>query len=321
MIQIDEAARVLGGVGLRLYLRLLALGVQMRSNSIEISDRWLYGDLGISKEGLTVAKRQIVRFVTVEVEDGIATRYGLPLPWLSAQNPMFPQQGALLNRAHRPGEQGTSAPENRAPLPYKTGHTAPLNRAECPEKQGGCPEKQGEVPFIAGRSAPENRAPATENQQVAGGSLIRSDQNQDHGFVSDPVIVRNIASVENLQNEQKEVASLLSSLLVDHMERHQPHGGGEKYPPERILARCLAIAPIETLKQTLETLSNEGRPAGKKFAWFVTIFLNRIHGIDPEVVKDTFKHVLEEKKLRTQPDGLFNEDPYNTAPEWLRKLA
>jgi hypothetical protein len=321
MIQIDEAARHLGTMGLRLYLRLLALGVQMRSNSIEVSDRWLYGDLGISKDGLTVAKRQIVRYVTVEIEDGVVTRYGLPLPWLNAQSPMFPYQGALLNRADRPAQQGTSVLPNRAPLPFSAGQTALPNRAECPAQQGDCPAEQGGVPRSTGRSALPDRAPATENQQLAADPLIRSDQDLILERSDAVNQISQIASVEKLRPEQKEVASLLSSLLVDYMQRHHPPGECEWRPAERIVARCLAIADLETLRKTLTTLHNEGRTSGKKFAWFVTVFLNRIHGIKAEVVVETFEQVLQEKKLRTKPDDLFADDLVTQTQSKLRRLG
>jgi hypothetical protein len=321
MIQIDEAARHMGAMGLRLYLRLLALGVQMRSNSIEVSDRWLYGDLGISKDGLTVAKRQIARYVTVEVENGVVTRYSLPLPWLSAQSPMFPYQGALLNRADRPAQQDTTALQNRTPVPFSAGHSALSNRADCPAQQGDCPAEQGGVPRSTGQSAPPSRAPLTENQQLAAGALIRSDQTQIPVVDLSIVQIRNVAAIDKLQEEQKEVASLLSSKLVEYCRKHQKEPLVEQYPPERILARCLAIAPYKTLNETLETLSKEGGPTGKKFAWFVTVFLNRIHGIDKQLVTSTFEQVLEEKKLRKKQGPLFEDESFNSAPEWLRRLA
>ena len=93
------------------------------------------------------------------------------------------------------------------------------------------------------------------------------------------------------------------------------------HPAERILARCLAIAPIESLHQTLETLSKEGGPTGQKFAWFVTVFLQRIHGIDKELVLKTFARVLQEKKLQKPQGSLLADDQYHDAPAWLREIA
>ena len=63
MIQIDEVAAHLPPLAFKVYVRLLALGMELKTNTtVEVSDRWLMRYLGISSEGLRFAKRQISRF-------------------------------------------------------------------------------------------------------------------------------------------------------------------------------------------------------------------------------------------------------------------
>ena len=170
---------------------------------------------------------------------------------------------------------------------------------------------------------PEHRQ--RENQQrLQGDALIRIRSDRDSDFLGVNLAISQInqvARIEKLRDDQKEVASLLSSLLVDTMRRLHPHGSVEAAPAERILARCLAIAPIESLEQTITTLLNEVRTVGKKFAWFVTVFLNRIHGVDPELVVKTFEQVLQEKNSGNKPDDLFANDLVTQAASKLRRLA
>lgn len=58
------------------------------------------------------------------------------------------------------------------------------------------------------------------------------------------------------------------------------------HPPDPyILAQFLAISDWENLKGLLRNLMAERKRPGQSYAWFVTVALQRIHGVQPQVLK------------------------------------
>jgi hypothetical protein len=56
-------------------------------------------------------------------------------------------------------------------------------------------------------------------------------------------------------------------------------------PDDTILAQLLAIAPLQYLIRLLQDLMSDRQKAGDTYAWFVTVALQRIHGIAPAAFK------------------------------------
>lgn len=58
------------------------------------------------------------------------------------------------------------------------------------------------------------------------------------------------------------------------------------HPPDPyILAQLLAVADLPTIEWLISELMVERKPPGQTYAWFVTVALQRIHGIQPQVLK------------------------------------
>ncbi|HEU0139861.1 MAG TPA: hypothetical protein VFQ79_09135 [Bryobacteraceae bacterium] len=57
----------------------------------------------------------------------------------------------------------------------------------------------------------------------------------------------------------------------------------DRHPPDdRLVAQFLSIAPWPQLERLLYDLLAEHREPGYQYAWFVTVALQRIHGIQPK---------------------------------------
>ncbi|MBL8230338.1 MAG: hypothetical protein JNL98_17750 [Bryobacterales bacterium] len=56
-------------------------------------------------------------------------------------------------------------------------------------------------------------------------------------------------------------------------------------PDDRILSQFLAVAPWEQLLRLIYDLMAERKQPGSSYAWYVSVALQRIHGIQPQVLK------------------------------------
>ena len=61
----------------------------------------------------------------------------------------------------------------------------------------------------------------------------------------------------------------------------------EPHPPDPlIVAQFLSVAPWPQLESLLNKLVRENCEAGKTYAWFVAVALQRIHGINPAQLRE-----------------------------------
>ena len=74
--------------------------------------------------------------------------------------------------------------------------------------------------------------------------------------------------------------------LHGYAAKFPARGQDQPHPPDdQILAQFLAIAPWERLLGVMYDLMAERKQCGQSYAWFVTVALQRIHGIKPDAVK------------------------------------
>jgi hypothetical protein len=323
ILQLDKTAHELENSALRLFLRLLSIGVQMRTRTITVSDRWLRHNLRLSKDGITIAKREIRSLIVVTPGKGMATRFDLPLDWLPAQDPLLPMPGGFLLRKTRerpaqeghpvPSQQGTSLSE--CPLP--AGRSVP-------SQQGGVSlPSRAECPSPAGRSVPPQQGTSTGNQQLTGhfvenariDSIDPKDPSSSTEFLCE--FVDRIAAVNRVEISQREDAEILRQMLSEYRLHFGQTEQASKAPDDKIVARCLAAASIEQLAATLRGMKANPRKfaPGDKDMWFVTLFLNQIYGIPPELTRERFRlHFTPRNQRQTQ----FSQDLVNQATKGKR---
>jgi hypothetical protein len=321
IVAIDEAAPKLAPTSLRLLLRLVSLAIQTGSGTIHMSHRKLAELLDLSREGVARATRGLEHLIEIDRNNTTVSKFVLPVQWFPPQPTLFPVQAGLKSRPigldSRPAL--ANSPGQLANFP---GQSTGLNsRPIGLDSRPALANFPGQLANFPGQTGLEIRPVGTENQQDSADSLIRSDQNPDLDSRSSINQISQISTIRRLQHEQKEVASLLSLALVRYMQLHHPPGGGEAKPPEIVLARCLYIASYDTLTETLGNLHNEGRCCGQKFAWFVAVFLQRIHGVDPTVLADTLERERAAKKVKPADEPLFAETLVADVAAGVRRMA
>jgi hypothetical protein len=79
-------------------------------------------------------------------------------------------------------------------------------------------------------------------------------------------------------------------------------------PDDHILAQFLAVADWPPLERLLYDLLAERKRPGWSYAWFVTVALQRIHGIDPKAFRARRAHLkLVAPTARRNPDPAYRQ--------------
>lgn len=85
-------------------------------------------------------------------------------------------------------------------------------------------------------------------------------------------------------------------------EHHNP-------PDDKILAQFLAVAEWPRLERLIYDLMAERQEPGHSYAWFIAVAMQRIHGIQPEALREGRKELkLLRKKRGEDPDQRYAKE-------------
>lgn len=115
-----------------------------------------------------------------------------------------------------------------------------------------------------------------QNQQLSANPLDRSSRVLSSADAALP-LRDSIEGANRIPPEFAENAETLKRWLRNFFVKHHPSHNPPDGPDEVILAKCLAVAPLPRLAQTLTTLDDKGTQPRDSWAWFVTVFCQRIH--------------------------------------------
>jgi hypothetical protein len=321
IVAIADAAPKLPESSLRLLLHLVALGLKERSCELHVSHRTLATDLGMSREGIAMAARGLAGIVQIDYSHGVTSVFILPRDWFAPQLSLFSRSATLRGSPGGNVEMIQSGLPTRPPVANLPGHRWPTNQATWPTDQATWPTDQATSGLPTRPRGQPTRPPVTQNQQLTNFAAIRSDPEALSSTEAFVILLDRIARVHRLEEGQRKEASELSDLLYPFMVRHSVPEQPLKPPPEKVVARCLAIADIETLKRTLEEVEENLRKPIRKYAWFVTIFLQQIHQIPPELVLERFQISFQKRPPRPYPDRDFKQELLRDTVAGVRNMA
>jgi len=194
---------------------------------------------------------------------------------------------ALETRAHRPGNQGTP--------PWKPGHTALETRALWTSFQGTTALEtravSPEINDLTPTTALETRALSIDRDRALSsleGVLHLRDSIEGVNWLP-----------ETLRTEGEELKRWLRGFYVKHHSSHTAPDG----PDEIILAKCFAIADPPRLAQVLKSLDKKATRPGDTWAWFVTVFCQRIKGTKDTKAVPAPTYFRQEKKTPSAEGG------------------
>jgi hypothetical protein len=109
-------------------------------------------------------------------------------------------------------------------------------------------------------------------------------------------------SIERLRAAQKNDYDETTFEAARHaLHSHQAKHARERNPnspDDQIVAEFLAIAEWPRLEAMLYDLAAERKEAGYSYAWFVTVALQRIHGLSPQALKAAREKIAQRKPAR-----------------------
>jgi hypothetical protein len=70
--------------------------------------------------------------------------------------------------------------------------------------------------------------------------------------------------------------------LYSYMAGHRPRAAA---PDDKIVSQFLAVASWQQLKLLLHELDKEHAKPSYSYAWFISVAMQRIHGVSPQALK------------------------------------
>jgi hypothetical protein len=165
----------------------------------------------------------------------------------------------------------------------------------------GCDSNRHTAYLLEAQGAPSGGTPQAENKELRAEGA-RVDFDSDLTSVIDRLLS---AKARNLDPDLAATA------------RHWMHGYAAKFahepnphpPDDTMVAQFLAIAPWPRLERLLHDLMAERQEAGHSYAWFISVAMQRIHGVKPELLKQARQQLKIIRRAKGEtPDPQFTED-------------
>jgi hypothetical protein len=306
IVAVTKHSTELPQTGLKLLLHLITTGITEGTNEIQTSTRTLAKNLKCSKDKVGEAVQSLRDILQATVNPGIGHTFHLPPEWFQESRGIFTPLARVEKLADCPGNQDTTVLETRTPdvrnetitvletrtpdasLSWKPGHSRRMNS-----------EYQD-------TSVLETRTPLTQNQQLADVAdvdrSIGSIEIQYNSYES----IEHIACAKTLTTDQRSDAIELSSWLRSYLREFGPPDQDQRAPDQQILARCLAVAPLGSLLSELKKMQQRCVRAGSQYAWFVTVFAQRLKGIPSNVLMAAYRDRAIQQRRRPQRDLDFS---------------
>lgn len=269
---------------------LIARCIEENTNEIDVSAYDLAAQLNVSRDAVRVT----ARFLSSPTAGSVlavrttpsGTKWVFPVDWFTPQFSLFE---GVENFHTQQTNQATRGPHVEE-LPGHYAHTWGSNQATPPPKNT-TGSRLTRLPFHQWRSNQAtnshawetNQATPTQNQQLGTlveelpGQVLDRSSRVVSSFVGVLLLRDSIEGVNRLPPPLAENGQELRRWLRGFFEKHHPSHTAPDGPDEIILAKCLAVAPLASLKGVMEALKRRGTRPGDTWAWWVTVFCQRIH--------------------------------------------
>jgi hypothetical protein len=311
---IDSMSPSLSGVALKVLLRLINLSMMQGSNEVVISCRELTRQLGVSRDAITQAHRQLAGILSIEVNNGShAAKFTLPEEWFPKRRmtAALIERGKVFNMAWKPDQPAWKQDQNTGlesrPDTANIGRTMAWKPGQMAWKPGSFWGKTGQD--LA--DLPGNQA--ASNKERVRARRIESSSSCSFSTPSGLYLESVLGAVE-ISPEHEQDAQILREQIRDYRAKF---GKPSRYPTgadRRILAQILAIAPIEDLCGVLRNLLDARVAPGTDDSWFVTTLLDKCSDVPKEAVS-----ACREALKRKTPPMIETQESFG--PELLRSTA
>lgn len=275
ILLLDQLQTSLPKCANQVLLRLVAKCIAGGTNQVDISAADLNRELRMGKDAVKVAKRALAGVVDTSGGNGTSTKWILPAEWFVVQRSLFAINSPVENWDNRPGNKDAAAwKPGRSPsqLPGSSGLET---RTPALETRPLWTSYQAATSLETRPVVLENQADSTKTGLETRPSSI--DRDRVLSSVDRSISLRDsIDGVNHLPPELRPEAEELKAWLRGFFGKHHPSHTVPPGPDEIILAKCLAIGPLGNIVKVLQDLNRKNTRPGNTWAWFVTVFCQRL---------------------------------------------
>lgn len=321
IVGISKLAKRLPPAGLRLLIHLIATSIADGSNEVRVSSYDLAAELGISRDTVRSAALSLTDVLVVTSANGVGYHFIMPDGWFVESRGLFTADATVDNCPNPPGNQAATSLETRrlpGDIPGGSTDDVRLMFGQPAWKSGGYPPgNQAGLP----PTRLESRRLSTQNQQLTRTAPSRS---KSVSVVYSSIQVDKIYQIATCGKIPDELVHA-SSVICDHMRAYAQDCGSPHLaavtPNELLMARIVAIAPLGDLISLLRQLRADETRCGDTYAWFVTTFAHRIHGIRSADLTAAFARYKGERLPTPQQPLQFAEEFANEVLANARRMA
>ena len=290
----------LEGAAGKLLVHLIGTAISEGTNEIHATSRSLARHLRCWRNNITAAVEQLKPYIDVSVSQKTGYTFRLPADWFSEGRGIFTDFSSVEKSGSRSENRSTTGPNGDPPMDRLSGHSGRTNgenRATGGSKSGPHGRTNGENRATGGL---QTEPVSTQNQQLTSGSvadLINQNNLIDIHFFDS---IRAIAAAKTVLPEHRAEAMELAAALRTYHHQFGPSNRELGPVPEVIIARCLAVAPLGSLLSELKQLRIQAVRAGSKYAWYVSVFCQRLQGIPSNVLAAGLEAIAKEARCRPQ---------------------
>lgn len=321
ILEVEGHAPYLSGTAYKVLWRLVCLSIERRNAELHLSHKYLATKLDISRESVAQALRDLSHIVAIEPTHGSITTIVLPARWMSPQQDLFTRNEALTVRNLTSKPVITDSP---TPPPNMPGNSTPKvarNPGNLRKTRQVSSQEFRQVGADLRVSCQESRHVEPDDQIC--NAHARASIESNRGFLPSSVVEYIDRAWDTVEiSEDKEAdAALLSEWLYDYKCALGPLRGDSGIVDNVMLARILAIAPIEQLYEELCRLRANGRSFDQGDAWFFVTLCNKVFQVDPKTVRGRMHRQTTRNPAYESKPSLFQDQLVQETAGKVRKIS
>lgn len=316
-----ERVMELEGVAGKLLVHLIGTAITEGTNELHATTRSLARDLRCWRNNVITAVEDLKPYIDVSVSQKTGYTFRLPADWFAEGRGIFTDFKSVEKSGTRSAVRTTTGPEDEPPSGRKAYHHRRTNGED--RTTGGAesgPER---------RTEGENRTSSgagigplvTQNQQL-------TDRKNADPKDPDPLLqlqdygsIQYIACSKSVTLEQRRDAMELMSAIRTYHREYAPANREDGPVPERILARCLAVAPLGELLSELKKMRLHHVRAGSSYGWYPAVFCQRFKGIHPKIWAAALEHFAKQARRSPQASLDFSTQMTAEIRQGMRRIS
>lgn len=134
---------------------------------------------------------------------------------------------------------------------------------------------------------------------------IDSNRIEDGGGRNLYLVIEEAFHTVEIRPDQREDAQILSECILTHRKDFyfDSDAAASSRRDPKVIARILAIAPIEQLSDAIFGLKAERRKPGKTDMWYFSVLFDRIQGIDHKLTAAVIEQQKSKASYESKTDG------------------